>query len=190
MVKRYEPDISIGGEWGSSAAYMAESPDGEYVKFSDYERLRKEHSALLSACLLFLREVANGSTTVYEDSGNGCDAIEIAVDEQIVMRPESQTVDQIRSEQNEEVKRIRIERFTWERYLRESNAKRIHHRRNDIEGTLESLYETPDGWKTLVCACPSTAKVFALEVEPSIATCDAAQSYLSSGLSGRIISAS
>jgi hypothetical protein len=114
----------------------------------------------------------------------------VAVNEQIVMQPGTQTVEEIRGEENEEVKRIRIERFTWERYLKESNAKRIHCRKNDIEGTLESLYETPDGIKTLVCACPSTAKVFALEVEPSIATCDAAQRYLSSGLSGRIISAS
>jgi hypothetical protein len=114
----------------------------------------------------------------------------VAVDEQIVMSPETQTVEQIRGEQNEEVKRIRIDRFTWERYLKETKSKRIDRRKNEIEGTWESLYETPDGLKTLVCACPSTAKVFALEVESSVATCLDAQRYLSSGLCDRIISAS
>jgi hypothetical protein len=112
----------------------------------------------------------------------------VAVDEQIVMRPETQTIQQIRGEKNEEVKRLRIERWGWPQYLTGINAKRIHARRNDIEGTRESLYRA-DGHCVLVCACPSTAKVFALEVPANVETCDGAQSYLSSGLNSRIISA-
>ena len=111
-----------------------------------------------------------------------------AVDEQIVMRPETQTVEQINGEQNAEVKRHRIERFGTGRYLTAINAKSISERQNDIEGTREVLYQA-DGLSILACACPSTAKVFYLEVPPAVTTCEQAQKYLSSGLSGRIISA-
>jgi hypothetical protein len=113
----------------------------------------------------------------------------VRIDEQIVMQPKSQTVDQIRGEKNEEVKRIRIDRFGWDHYLTGINATRIDRRRNDIEGTREALYRA-DGHSVLVCACPSTAKVFSLEVPPATETCEQAQRYLSSGLSSRIISAS
>lgn len=113
----------------------------------------------------------------------------VAVDQQIVMRPQTQTVEQIRGEKNEEVKRHRIERFGWPRYLKEINAVRLNARRNDIDGTLEKLYRA-DSQSVLVCACPSTAKVFALEVPPEVETCDQAQRWLSSGLSARCISAS
>jgi hypothetical protein len=113
----------------------------------------------------------------------------VVIDEQIVMRPQSQTIEQIRGEQNEEIKRIRIDRFGWDRYLTGINATRIDRRRNDIEGTREALYRA-DGHSVLVCVCPSTAKVFSLEVPPATETCEQAQRYLSSGLSSRIISAS
>ena len=113
----------------------------------------------------------------------------VRVDEQIVMRPETQTVEQIRGEKNEEVKRLRIERYGWPRYLNEIGATRIDSRRNDIDGTREYLYRGDD-MVTLLCVCPSTTKVFALEVPPDVETCEQAQNYLSSGLSGRVISAS
>lgn len=113
----------------------------------------------------------------------------VMLDEQIVMRPETQTVEQIRGETNEEVKRLRIERFGWHRYLPGINAKPIHSRRNDIEGTRESLFRAENS-NVLVCACPSTSKVFGLEVPLEIETCEQSQAYLSGGLSSRIISAS
>ena len=113
----------------------------------------------------------------------------VLVDEQIVMQPQTQTIKQIRGEKNEEVKRIRIERFGWPDYLQGINARLIDSRRNDVEGTRESLYRA-DNAAVLVCACPSTAKVFGLEVPPNVETCQQAQSFLSSGLNSRIISAS
>jgi hypothetical protein len=97
--------------------------------------------------------------------------------EQVVMRPETQTLEQIRQESNEELKRIRIERFGWPRYLQESNAKVIEHRYNEIEQVDESLMET-DSMRILVCACPSTARIYAMEVPPDTETCMAAQQYL------------
>lgn len=128
----------------------------------------------------------------------------VEVDEQIVMKPETQTLQQITKEENMEVKRLRAERFGWVNYLKGVNAKRIDLRENPIEFTEEKLYsvkeglhEPPRGGRNddnmgniLLCVCPSTAKVFALEVPPTVRTCKDAQIYLSSGLSDRIISAS
>lgn len=124
--------------------------------------------------------------------GWGCYVINgVSVDEQIVIRPETQTVKQIRDEQNEEIKRIRISRFGWGRYLDEIKAVVIDTRRNDIEGTEECLLRSEkDNMTALVCVCPSTAKEFILEVPPNTKTCREAQSWLSGGLSERIISAS
>lgn len=113
----------------------------------------------------------------------------VSVDEQIVMRPETQTLKQIRDEENEEVRRIRIERYGWDNYLTETGASLVDERQNDIEGTNEFLFETDD-MKALLCACPSTGKEFVLEVPPETKTCKDAQSWLSGGLSDRIISAS
>jgi hypothetical protein len=113
----------------------------------------------------------------------------VQVDEQIVMTPETQRIAQIRSESNAEVKRIRIERFGWDRYLRETDAVILDKRRNDVEATRECLMRGPDGETVLVCACPSTARIYALVVEPGIITCEDAQNWLSGGHAGRTINA-
>jgi len=114
----------------------------------------------------------------------------VRVDEQIVMTPQTQTLQQIREEGNEEVKRLRIERFAgrdaspadgWRRYLDEAGAKVVNRRRNDVENTREALMRSPDGLTTLVCACPSTARVYALEVPGDTTTCEQAQRFLWSG---------
>lgn len=104
----------------------------------------------------------------------------VAVDEQIIMRPETQTLEQINSEENAEVKRIRIERFGWERYLTAVGAAVIDRRRNDVEGTREALMRAGD-MQALVCHCPSTGRVYALEVPMEVQTCEQAQGYLWSG---------
>lgn len=113
----------------------------------------------------------------------------VRCDEQIVMQPGTQTIEQISKEQNEEIKRIRIDRFGWIKYLNGIGAVRIDDRRNDIEGTREYLY-CAEETTVLLCVCPSTSKTFVLEVPQEVKTCEQAQSYLSSGLSSRIISAS
>jgi hypothetical protein len=114
----------------------------------------------------------------------------VQVDQQIVLHPETQTVEQITSEPNEEVKRVRTERYGWKRYLTEVGATVLDRRRNDIEATRESLMRAPDGATVLVCACPSTARTYALEVPTGIQTCEQAQHWRSGGLSRRIINAS
>ena len=119
----------------------------------------------------------------------------VTVDEQIVMRPRTQTPQQIRAEENAEVRRIRIERYGWENFLVALDAKRLDHGRNDVDGTLESLYRAELGkgeaaYHVLLCVCPSKKTLFAMEVPEEVRTCADAQAYLSSGLSKRTIASS
>lgn len=106
----------------------------------------------------------------------------VRVDEQIVMRPETQTIDQLKSEENEEVRRIRIERFGWLRYLQESGAKIYDSRRNERDAQNEDLYLLSDGTRRFVCVDPSTGRKYALGVPESVETCEQAQWWVSHGL--------
>jgi hypothetical protein len=101
----------------------------------------------------------------------------IGVDEQIVMAPETQTIDQINNETNQDVRSLRIDRFGWVNYLRISKAKCIDERHNDVEGTKEALYTTKLGDTRLVVTCP-TGRLFALGVPKTIKSCEQAQSWL------------
>jgi hypothetical protein len=65
----------------------------------------------------------------------------VRVTQQIVEAPETLTLDQIRSEENTEVRRVMMERFTPERFLRESNATLVC---EDGWGKLWSLPNAPD----------------------------------------------
>jgi len=114
----------------------------------------------------------------------------VSVDEQIVMHPETQTIEQIHNEKNSEVQRIRIDRFGWPRYLAESGAVVIDSRRNDIDGTKEALMDSRNGQRRLVCSCPSTAKVFAMHVPRETETCEQAQRWLAGNRDIRVIGAS
>lgn len=101
------------------------------------------------------------------------------VDEQLVMRPSEQTMEQIHEEKNLEIRRIRIERYGWEQYLKASEAKVIDKRRNDIDGgCFEALCSVP-GLKArvLLCTCP-TGRVFNLLVPEATKTCQEAKDYL------------
>ena len=112
------------------------------------------------------------------------------MDEQIVVKPETQTLEQIKNEVNAEKKRIRIERFGgresdqvdgWKRYLGEIGAKVVETRQNDIDGTQEGLVATPDGMSLALVACRSTGRRYALEVPPEIKSCEQAQNWMRSG---------
>ena len=107
----------------------------------------------------------------------------VLVDDQIVLHPETQTVSCIDEEQNEEVRRIRIERFGWPRYLCAVGAIPIDARVNDVDGTEERLMQLVDGSKRLLCACRSTARVYAISVPRTIRTCELAQKWMAGGTS-------
>ena len=101
------------------------------------------------------------------------------VDEQLVMRPETQTMEQIHEESNLELRRIRVERYGWDKYLAASKAKVIDKRRNDVDGgCYEALCDVPElEARVLLCTCP-TGRVFNLLVPSSTTTCSDAKAYL------------
>ena len=109
----------------------------------------------------------------------------IAVDEQIVMRPDTQTVKQINADNNEERRAIRIDRFGWPRYLKETNATLLDHRHNQVENTKEALVATR-GHGRLIVTCP-TGRVFALGVPSEAKTCEQAQNWLGGGKKRNVI---
>jgi hypothetical protein len=114
---------------------------------------------------------------VEHKDGWGIWAIEgVRVDEQIVMAPETQALEQIKLDDNEEVRRIRISRYGWHRYLDECGAAPIDTKIVSA-GWMESLIVCED--MTVLCTYdPSTGRPYALEVDPSCRTCGEAQRYL------------
>jgi len=118
----------------------------------------------------------NGPSIEYAD-GFKCWTIDgIPVDEQIVMRPETQTPEQILKDDNADRISIRANRFGWPRLLKEIKAKELDSRRNEIEGTIEALYQSPMG-NHLVVTCP-TGRIFALGTPSEVKTCEAASQWL------------
>jgi len=98
------------------------------------------------------------------------------VTEQIVMRPETLTLHQIDSESDLDLRAIMLERYGWENYLEDTNAKCLDYRDNLIENTKEALYISDNG-NRMVVSCP-TGRVFSLGVPDDIKTCEEAQIWL------------
>lgn len=103
----------------------------------------------------------------------------IEVDEQIVMRPESQTLADILGDKNADRQAIRIERKGWLWFLQETKATVLDERVNEVEGTYEVLFDSQFG-RRLVPTC-ITGKIPALGVPNNINTCEEAQLWLHRG---------
>jgi hypothetical protein len=101
--------------------------------------------------------------------------------EKIVMRPQEQTLAEIDAEDNEEIRRIRIDRYGWLKYLEASKAKVIDSRTNDIDGTREILVSTKKNDCRLVCSCISTGRQYSIGVPNTTKTCAEAQVWMRSG---------
>jgi hypothetical protein len=104
-----------------------------------------------------------------------------------VVSPEMISIDEIKAEENEEVRAILIERFGWTGFLRETNAKRVHRRYNERDAQWEDLYRLDDGTQRFVVCDPSTGRQYALGCPAEITTCEQAQSFISHGLDSRAI---
>ena len=103
------------------------------------------------------------------------------VNEQIVMRPKTLTVEQIHSETNSDIQAIMVSRFGWDQYVQQTGCELLDSRHNDIENTVEALYDTEKFGLRLFCTCP-TGRVFVKGVnrdEVTHKTCEAAQNWLS-----------
>ena len=116
----------------------------------------------------------SGPAVLYADGWRIYSIEGVRVDQQIVEKPETQSLEQINNEENEEKKRIRISRYGWHRYLEEMEAKPI-----DVATGqwMESLMQCGD-MKILCTYDPSTGRPYALEVDPECQTCEQAQRYL------------
>jgi hypothetical protein len=113
---------------------------------------------------------------------------DLVVDEQLIMRPETQTIKQIEAEENADIRSIRISRYTWLRYLREIGAETIDYNENAVEGTIEALYVLSDKSKRLVVTCP-TGRPFAMGVPQEIVNCQQARTWLAGDIGVNIIGA-
>jgi len=102
----------------------------------------------------------------------------IEVDEQIVMRPETQTVDQIENETDADRRRIRLIRFGYDRYLRETGAEVID---TDVSPHKHprALYKDKRGGKWLQGTDGSTARVYLMPVPATANTCREAHEAIS-----------
>jgi len=121
----------------------------------------------------------SGLAVKFKD-GTGIWAIEgVEVDEQIVMSPETLSIDQINKTNNEEVRRIMIERLGWDKYAECCDT--IDERHNDMYAQDEELIKTPDNRHRLLCTDPSTNRKYSLGIPRNIETTEQAQNWMSHG---------
>ncbi len=72
-----------------------------------------------------------GPAVAYPDGWSIYAVHGVRVPENVVMHPETITIESISACTNAEVRRIMIERIGWPRFLRETNAKQTHRRFNE-----------------------------------------------------------
>jgi hypothetical protein len=102
---------------------------------------------------------------------------DVKVPKYVVLQPEKITLEKIKKAKNNEVRSIMIERYGWQRYLVDSDAKMLDKRDNAIENTKEALFVTGSLGNRLVVTCP-TGRVFTLGVPNTASTCEEAQKWL------------
>lgn len=120
---------------------------------------------------------ANGMSIKFSDGWGMWHINGVMTDEQVVLHPESQTLEQITRERNLELRSIRISRIGWESYLKQVGKECIDYFENHIEGTIESLVKTKMNEVVLVCTCP-TGRIFYLKVDSKVKTCKEARDWL------------
>jgi len=128
----------------------------------------------------------DGMAIKYRDSRGVWCISGIRVDEQIILHPSTQTIEQIHAESNEEVRRIRIERFGILRYINESGAIKIDSNDNYVENTYEILVQTKFGLR-LLTHCPSTGRMYFMAVPDGAKTCAESQKSIWGGHSINLI---
>jgi hypothetical protein len=96
------------------------------------------------------------------------------VDEKVIMRPNELTPEEIMQENNQEVKRVMLERYGWEKILLTLKAEKINedqagilYKTNRLGEYLER--EDPEARFVLV-QDPSTDRRYCLRVPPTVKT--------------------
>ena len=94
---------------------------------------------------------------------------------------------------NEETRRVAIEKFGWDRFIAEADCPVIDRRVNDIDNTIEMLVGAPRSdegrsrQNRMVLFCRSTGRRYFLGVPQDVATCEAAQMWMSDSGSNPLI---
>jgi hypothetical protein len=98
----------------------------------------------------------------------------IMVSEQIIMKPETITLDQVVKENNQEIRRIMLDRYGWDRVLCDLHACVEH---EDNTGKLISTYRLGEYLagedeiaKFVLVVDPSTNRKYSLRVPPETKT--------------------
>lgn len=147
-------------------------PDSEFVIFTRKHTVCKFNERNLPHC-------EDGPAIAYQDGTKIWAINGTHVNEQIVLHPETLTIEDIQHESNTEVRAIMIERYGWLKFLENSGARLLDYRDNDVENTKEALYQTKDFGSRLVVTCP-TGRVFAQGILQDVRTCEEAQMWLGS----------
>lgn len=97
----------------------------------------------------------------------------VMIDERIAFRPEEITAEEVLSEQNAELRRVKLERMGFERFLSESDPEVLDCDKDP--GGERKLYRVElDEDEPLVCVsvnCPSTGRHYLLRVPPETTSC-------------------
>jgi hypothetical protein len=104
----------------------------------------------------------------------------VLVPDFVVDHPERITLDNIKTEENSEVRRILIERYGTSRYLMDSNAQIIHTSGNNILYRQEIMGDEPIVMVRVLNSTPEPngeVKSYFLRVPPDIADADAAVAW-------------
>lgn len=174
---------------------VVREPDGVYVDVvteHDIERDLKTH-AIKSQCFKRHGQLhrANGPAKINHFMGRKGKPIKIchyywhgqSVTRKFVREPKKQTLKDIYELRgNITTMQMAIDRMGWNRYLELLDPAVIDRHEDDISNTKETLLcsnseEMPDA-RFLLCACPSTARVFPIQVPTTIKTCQQAQTWL------------
>jgi hypothetical protein len=104
----------------------------------------------------------------------------VVVDEQIVLRPETITVEQIQNESNQEKRRIMIERHGADKYLQAINATIVDVDLRGVQGGgARALMKDDEGDCWFIGTDGSTDRVYNMYVGKGFTSCKAAHEALS-----------
>lgn len=102
------------------------------------------------------------------------------IDERIAFRPNEITAAEVLSERNSEVRRAKLERMGFDRFLEQAEAKVLDSDR-DVGGERRLFHVELQGDEPLVCVsliCPSTARQYVIRVPPKTSSCRAAAAWI------------
>jgi hypothetical protein len=129
---------------------------------------------------------ANGPAIAYPDGWAIYGWHGTRITEQIALRPETLTAEQVDKEENAEVKRVMIERFGgakdardgFAKYMLDSGAK-ILHQRGDYQLVEKVAPHLTSGRMVAVkMICPSTGAIYLLRVPPELRTVEASMNWI------------